>query len=86
MKEQGHLLTCDGCCQTRFLKVISCIPEVTWAEEATGKTIWRYDLGGFGWIHIFDGSPLGKDYCPVCAKEYHNMIEGLLKEAYGGGK
>ena len=85
MKEQGHLLTCDGCGQGRFLKVISCVPDGN--EGIVGeKTVWKYDYGGFGWIHVFDGSPLGTDYCPDCAKKYHNMIEGLLKEAYGGRK
>ena len=83
MKEQGYLLTCDGCGQTRFIKVISCIPEV---NECGGETVWKYDYGGFGWIHTFDGSPLGKDYCPTCAEKYQNMITGLYKEAYGGAK
>jgi hypothetical protein len=81
MKEQGHLLTCDGCGQERFLKVISCIPEI---NECSENTVWKYDYAGFGWIHIFDGSPLGKDYCPTCAKEYSEKLLELYKEAYGG--
>lgn len=85
MKEQGHLLTCDGCGQTRFLKVISCIPDGN-AGFVGEKTVWKYDYAGFGWIHVFDGSPLGKDYCPACAKDYQEKLLDLYKEAYGGRK
>ena len=63
MKEQGYLLTCDACGKERFLKVISCIPEIS---DDNASTVWEYAHGGHGWTHIFDGTALGKDYCPEC--------------------
>lgn len=68
MREKRIYLQCDRC-----KKEVTLRPQpVTVVEGPYGRTVDSFEQAPEGWENIN-----GKDFCPDCAKKYHNMMDNF---------